>query len=472
MNTCIIFINPFSHNFGTIKEKLKKKKSEKEKPDQVGNIERRFRERISVAMKKRRILSNNTMFEDLATELVFQILVSCSSIQDAHALSSTCKRFHHIYASSQKLLILERVAETQYGPLKDAIQLVTHNASQPAHIRRNALFSLALLQQIVQVGSVAQQWVDIYPLKKWKDNFEDRRLLTTGERRRFRCALYRLWLYSRAFHNRRHPRETRMQKLVVTERAALLHNWSTNELAEMADVHTVLQQVVSANVCPSDGTVARKFRKRITDLEAHQLLFNMQHLGIYNNNSHHDNGIPRTQRSRGNDSAVWPVTQIPGRHHHHPNQSHDLPSYVTSRHAYAYDKYAPSRHHDPGLEGWGDDINHYYVVQDMLKLDPAQILWLKEEAPLKRQIELYVRSLGESGDYAENHTDSGFGGIGTGHGSRGVCHAGGTWDSWFENNGETWVQTLEWVLNERGEDGVAFWEGLEEGKTGIAVNVE
>ena len=417
------------------------------------------------------------MFEDLATELIFQILLFCNSIQDAHALSLTCKRFHHIYASSQKLLILERVAETQYGPLHDAVQLVTHNSSQPAHIRRSAPFSLALLQQIVQVGNVAQQWVDIYPLKKWKHNFEDRRLLSDSERRRFRRALYRLWLYSRAFHNRRHPRETRKQKLIVMERAALLHNWNTTELAEIADVHTVLQQVVSANVCPSDGTVARKFRKRITDKEAHQLLFNMQHLGIHQSNSNNGNS---------NASALWPNNQLPARHHRHQLNQYNDPSsrYAAPKNAvananasaFAYDKYAPSRYHDPGLEGWGDDINHYYVVQDMLKLDPAQILWLKERAPLKRQIELYVRTLGESGDYADGHTDSyppgifeaGYvGGIGS------ICNGdnvgGGAWDSWFENNGETWVETLEWVLNERGEDGAAFWAGLEDGKTGIAV---
>ena len=74
--------------------------------------------------------------------------------------------------------------------------------------------------------------------------------------------------------------------------------------------------------------------------------------------------------------------------------------------------------HDPGYEGWGDEIPHYYIVQDMLKLDPSQILWLRDHALLKEQVEEYVWSLGE----------------------------------WFRDNGETFGDTLEYVMNERGLD--------------------
>ena len=367
------------------------------------------------------------MFSNLATELVYQVLLSCNSIQDAHSLSSTCKRFHAIYASSQKLIILERVAETEYGPLQDIIQLITHNSSQPAHIKRNVSFSLTLVKQIARVGLVAQQWIDIYPFKRWKENFEDRRLLTPAEQYNFRRALYRLWLYSRAFHNKSYPRTSRMQHPTVMKRTALLHNWSTPELAEIADVHAVMLQVVSANVCPSDGTIARKYRKRFPDREAHQLLFNI-HLN-YNTG--------RTSGPNSRSSSPCP-------------QQYKCPE----KHVNA--KYAPTRQHEIGLEGWGDDINHYYVVQDMLKLDPAQILYLKERAPLKRQVERYVRNLGNS--------------LGSGTVSFEVdaedC-VNGEGEDWFDNNGETWVQTLEWVLEERGEDLDEFFGLLAEGKSGI-----
>lgn len=98
--------------------------------------------------------------------------------------------------------------------------------------------------------------------------------------------------------------------------------------------------------------------------------------------------------------------------------------------------------HEVGAEGWGDDIPHYYVVEDYLKLDPEQILWLKEHAPLKGMVEAYVRTLGENSDGS----------------------------NWFTNNGETWVQTLEWVLDERGEDIGEFMGAIADGGLGIAVN--
>lgn len=53
-----------------------------------------------------------------------------------------------------------------------------------------------------------------------------------------------------------------------------------------------------------------------------------------------------------------------------------------------------------------------------MKLDPGQILWLRDHALLKEQVEEYVCSLGD----------------------------------WFRDNGETFGDTLEYVMNERGLD--------------------
>lgn len=101
-----------------------------------------------------------------------------------------------------------------------------------------------------------------------------------------------------------------------------------------------------------------------------------------------------------------------------------------------YNKYRPTAHHDPGYEGWGDDINHYYVVEDMLKLNPQQILWLKNNAPSKYQVEAYVKQLGD----------------------------------WFENNGETFEQTLDVVLAQRGVDVGGFRNAVADGEIGIATD--
>jgi len=73
-----------------------------------------------------------------------------------------------------------------------------------------------------------------------------------------------------------------------------------------------------------------------------------------------------------------------------------------------------------------------------MKLDPAQILYLKENAPLKGMVEGYVRGLCLEYD-------------------------------WFTNNGETWVQTLEFVLEERGEDVADFMGAIADGELGVAV---
>lgn len=353
-------------------------------------------------------------FEYFPTEIVTHVFLACDSVDDVIALSSTCHRFRSIYSSSRKLMILQAAAETQFGPLEDAIQLVTHNASQPAHILRSVPFSFALLKQLAHVGRTAEKWCDIYPFKKWKANFQDRRLLSAEERYRLRRALYRLWLYTRAFHNRGHPRDQRMNLQAIHQRSELLHNWSTDELAEIADLHSVMRDVIHTNVCPSNGTIARKFKKRHPEAE-HQLLFNI-----------HLNYPPPPF------SAPLPTSAF-----HNPpppfaNAFHNSPALTAKYHN---SKFQATAFHEPGAEGWGDDIGHYYVVEDMLKLDPEQILWLKENAPLKGMVENYVRGLGD----------------------------------WFDNNGETWGQTLEWVLRERGEDVQDVMAGLTEGEYGIAV---
>ncbi|TKA68747.1 hypothetical protein B0A49_07023 [Cryomyces minteri] len=346
---------------------------------------------------------------DLATELIEQIFISCTTVESVVALSSTCHRFHSIY-SSRKLSVLANVAEAQYGPLHDITQLLTHNDSQFAHVPRSVPFSLALLAQIVRTGRVAVRWANIYPFKKWKLDSENRRLLTSTERYRVRRAIYRLWLFTAAFHTPYHPRHTRANPTMQHERTMLLHNCSTIQLAEMADMHAIMRDVVSSNVCPSNGTIARKFRKRFPDPADHQLVFNM--------NIHLNYPIAADHYTH---ARSWPAALLSSPFHA---------------------KYRATPHHEPGAEGWGDDIAHYYVVQDMLKLSLEQILWLKENAPYKGQVQAYVKELGD----------------------------------WFENNGETFGQTLELVICERDgglEDAIGlFWDAVGCGRAGVTKDEE
>ncbi|KAF9695206.1 hypothetical protein EKO04_007060 [Ascochyta lentis] len=358
------------------------------------------------------------LFEDLATELVIQILFSCSSVNDVLALSTTCRRFRNISLSSQRLAILEHAAEAQYGPLLDLTQLLTHNSSQPAHIIRTVPFSLALLKQMVHAGRIATKWCDIYPFKKWKHNYENRRLLTSEEQYRLRRAIYRIWLYSRAFHNALHPRESRVTRPIIQKRAALLHNWSTMEISEIADTTAVIREVVQNNICPSNGTIARKFKKRHPNND-HSLLFNI-HLNYPAPAPSHAAYNPFNNQTPSTN--LW-------------SHFNSTPSYTPRYASSPATKYALHPNHDVGAEGWGDDISHYYVIEDYMKLDPEQVLWLKENAPLKGMVEGYVRLLG----------------------------------GWFENNGATLGQTIDWVLDERGESVGEFADAVAEGRLGVAV---
>jgi hypothetical protein len=283
--------------------------------------------------------------------------------------------------------------EAEYGPLDPAIQVLTHNSSQSAHIHRSVPLSFALLKQLLDMGRIAASWEDIYPLHHWGTDYASRRLLDSEERFRVRRAIYRLWLYTKAFHNATHPRETRLHRSVIHQRAALLHNWSNAELAELEDVRAILRAVLKANVCPSNGQVRQHLLARDPNAD----------LSIY----------PWLASSKEN------LIRFSSQYH---NISHP-----------------PKNTINPAAEGWGEEIPHYYVVEDMLKLDPGQILWLKDNVNLgmgKRHVEAWIMQTG----------------------------------NWFENNGETFGQTLEFVLAERGMDAEDFmvWRAeIENSEQGI-----
>ena len=341
--------------------------------------------------------------DDLPTEIVTQVFISLPDISSAVALSETCHRFHSILHSSKKLIILSEAAEAEFGPLEDITQLVTHNSSQPAHIRRSVALSEALIRQVVKVGRVAKRWEDVYIFKKWKSDFANRRLLSNPERYNVRRAVYRLWLFSKAFHNAAHVRTCRSVPEIVRERAALLHNFSTQELAEMLDIHCIFRDMMASNICPSNGKMRQKFQKRYPESN-HQLLFNI-----------HLNYPPA------------PSSFVPDSWYHNS-------AYGSSKH---HSRLQPSRFHEPGSEGWGDDISHYYIVEDMMKMNPEQILHLRDFCPLKAQVENYVKEVG---------------------------------GEWYANNGETFSETLAFVMRQRGGDVEELRMAVEDGEFGIVVS--
>lgn len=354
-------------------------------------------------------------FNYLATELLLHIFRSCDTISDVMNLAAASRRFRDIFNRSNKLQILIEVAEMEFGPVDDIVQVATHNTSQLPHLHRTAPLTASLLKQVVEIGRAAQKWEIIYPIKKWKMDFENRRSLSNEERFRLRRAIYRLWLYHRAFHTREYDRYSRSLRNTVAERAQLLHNWTTPDLAEIEDIRLVITDIVQNHICPSNGTIQRKFRKHYPESNQ-QLTFN-----VHLNYPMHNTSTPY--------GFYDPNSEPTDRHFYttHPTTAYNSSAKYRSR-------FRNDIFHEPGSEGWGDEIPHYYVVQDMMKLDPGQVLWLREHCPLKEQVETFVLSLGD----------------------------------WFRNNGETFGDTLEWVMKERGDEMEEFRAAISERELGIA----
>ncbi|KAF7510281.1 hypothetical protein GJ744_006977 [Endocarpon pusillum] len=307
-------------------------------------------------------------FQDLAPEIILTILRNCSSITDLVNLFRSCRRIHSMLSTSQKTSMLYHVAEIEFGPLHDAFQLLTLNNSQPAHLIRDPPRSHSLLRQVIAVGRVAKKWEDIYPLCKWDSDFVDRRSLSGDERYRLRRAIYRYWLYTHAFHTPAYPRTSRRIPQLVIQRVQLLHNWSTRELFEIDDFQATLRALIGSRICPSDSAV--------------------QAIG------HGDGEYPEP-------SSVKRLLTT---------AAQDL--FHTSRDGHMVHR--QDRYHMNVSMGWGDPITHYYIIEDLLKLDPKAVLWLYDHSQ-KWQVEGYLNSLGE----------------------------------WFCNNGDTFSETLTCVLQRR-----------------------
>ena len=113
---------------------------------------------------------------------------------------------------------------------------------------------------------------------------------------------------------------------------------------------------------------------------------------------------------------------------------------------------AKNNHCYGAVEGWGDEIAQYYVVEDMLKLHPGQLIHLFESVV---------------GQISPDHGLLGsWDSMG---GSKGVVeHFVAGLGDWFENNGETLVETVGLVVTDRGGDMGALRKGVEDGWEGVA----
>jgi hypothetical protein len=296
--------------------------------------------------------------QHLAPELLLRIFESLSSVSDIINLSLTCRYLHQILPRSNRLTLYYTAIDSTDGPVQDIIQLLTQNNNERLHVRRTPPLSLALLAQVMSVARVARRYVDLYPKFRWPDDQSmHRRFLDADEARRLRRAIYRTWGYVKAFHHS--PNRLLCQdKIAAEERRQLLRTWSNSELFELEDFRGTLETLLATEICPTDGDVYA----RIPD-ESQKYRLSLQY--------------PHLRPFSGATIPGFEDLFYSSRHSEHVSYAH-APSVQELRH----------RH----MQGWGSDQQNFYLVQAFLKLSPAQILWLYDNAVRRADVEQYIES--------------------------------------------------------------------------------
>jgi hypothetical protein len=287
----------------------------------------------------------------LPVELIQKIYHECSDIQSVANLSATSRQFRAAYISSQKLLIIENVLENQFGPLHDAIQVVTYNDSQLAHVPRKPDMSMALAQQIVAIGYVVQKWEAIYPLLRWRVHTEHRRTLRAHEAYRFRRAMYRVWLYGKAFHNSAYLELQRALPRPCSgdRRTVFMRRFDDDEITEITELYDILHDMIHNDLCPSNAIIQQRYSQSFPGQAP-------LYFGTY-----------ETYPAQcGMDVLVRRIVL-----------KSDLPTDLVS-------------------EAWGTLELNEGVVRDILKLEPDQLLHFKEKLANKAERISYLALMPES----------------------------------------------------------------------------
>lgn len=265
---------------------------------------------------------------DLPNEILGKIFSECHNVHSILHFAAASKHLRRVWANCRRVEVLQRAAAVQYAPFDDAVQLVTFNTSEPAHMYRSPAVSMALVKQVVKVGNTANAWLEIYPQLRWADdNASDRRLLNNNEASRFRKALYRFWLYGTAFHDPAHSHYfMSIRPLALDVRLMFVRCLSTKDIIECGEVHQLIHQFVCTEICPSNSRIQ----------------------------THYD------MLSPGADPIYFGTyTSTHDLNHSSFRQPRDLATNLAR-------------------ESWGSEAAAYSKAADVMKLNPAQLLWIKE----------------------------------------------------------------------------------------------
>ncbi|KAL9090145.1 MAG: hypothetical protein Q9165_005425 [Trypethelium subeluteriae] len=374
-------------------------------------------------------------FKEIPNEIMMQVFSQCPDVGTFLALAHTCHQLREV-AFRQEDRLLEKVLDRQYGPVHPLLQLAHYdNEGSPSDASR--AIQAHQLPALLAIGRVAEEWCQIYPFKKWNDddNVVDRRCLDGAEARCLRQAVYRVWLYGATFHYGDSLGQN-LDEDTGEEQADYLRRLGTRSLADMLDFYHMLIHVLGSSICPSNETVEHRVRKRVGD---------SHHLNFY---------VPVASGSR-------PLLAI-----NNPHQDEGVEIAPPAGHS--FDRYKPTREHNPAQEGWGSGNAHSALVRRMTKLNPAQILYLRKHARTKMEILAAVDYWGVALrsrtskllDFRQDFAN----GVPRTRAPRWGGLSGEEWLLW---NQESLKSTLELLFTERGCNFRETIEAVREGRMGI-----
>lgn len=153
----------------------------------------------------------------------------------------------------------------------------------------------------------------------------------------------------------------------------------------MIDLQGIMRKALELHICPSNGTVIRRHKER-----------------------------------HGEDSMPFVGNLFQTKY-----QRYRLPTDF------------PCRGQSDTWDGWGDDVAHYYVLEDMLKFHPGEIYQLYDFCAGSGRLGEMIGAI-DGLHIASKKTVV-------------ETHVAGMGD-WFVDNGQTLGETINLVISERGED--------------------
>lgn len=198
-----------------------------------------------------------------------------------------------------------------------------------------------------------------------------------------------------------------------------------DELFEIQDIRNVLCDIIAADLCPSYGDVERWVRENCD--------FNRTQYQQQNTSCLLYHQTPPHLRNANWNS--WPPDRYSSRPYAHSYASSFFHSFHDDYKTVTKSNIPIPQRRKTEMRGWGDDLEQYYVIESMLKLNPGRLMYLYENVATREGVERYI----------EEEVGS----------------------EWFWDNGQTWMDSWAAVLVRRGLDLSAVTMAIADGKAGI-----